>query len=363
MSDELHTLVDRIYESAVLPESWPDVLHTIAKLVDGIGTILFATDTRQISRFVASPDIRPHMEAWAAEGWAAKTQRPARMMAKNHAGWVSDLDVYTLEELETQPDYVGFFRPRGMGWGAGTFVPMPTGDIAVYSLECRYERGPLRADELARLDELRPHLARAALLSVRLQLERARSAVAALDLVGLPAALLRGDGRVTAANPLLEAWGDQVKFAAFGALTLSNATAQALLSASLSGNAADDTVRSIPLPAIGESGPAILHVIPIRRAAHDIFTSADAMIVITPVAPASTPQPGLLRGLFDLTPAEARLAAALTGGGTVEALSASLGVSAATLRTQLRSIFDKTGTSRQAELVGLLASVARPVGE
>jgi len=54
-----------------------------------------------------------------------------------------------------------------------------------------------------------------------------------------------------------------------------------------------------------------------------------------------------------LTPAEARLAAALATGATLEQIAAAHRVTEATLRSQLRSIFSKTGTSRQAELVRL----------
>ena len=60
-----------------------------------------------------------------------------------------------------------------------------------------------------------------------------------------------------------------------------------------------------------------------------------------------------LRQLYRLTPAEARLAAALATGATLEQIAAAHRVTEATLRSQLRSIFGKTGTSRQAELVRL----------
>lgn len=63
-----------------------------------------------------------------------------------------------------------------------------------------------------------------------------------------------------------------------------------------------------------------------------------------------------LRRLYELTPAEARLAALLAQGSRLEEAAADLGVSLNTVRTHLKRIFSKTGTDRQAELVRLILS-------
>lgn len=62
-----------------------------------------------------------------------------------------------------------------------------------------------------------------------------------------------------------------------------------------------------------------------------------------------------LRQRFALTPAETRLALALAGGGCLRAAAERNGVRVSTARVQLKSIFWKTETHRQAELVALLA--------
>ena len=61
--------------------------------------------------------------------------------------------------------------------------------------------------------------------------------------------------------------------------------------------------------------------------------------------------------MFDLTPREAQLAAALAMGQTVAEAAASRGISMPTARTQLVQLFRKTGTSQQSQLVSLLLSV------
>jgi DNA-binding CsgD family transcriptional regulator len=59
----------------------------------------------------------------------------------------------------------------------------------------------------------------------------------------------------------------------------------------------------------------------------------------------------LLRSHFGLTPAEARLALHLVAGETLRSAEVKLSISYETARTCLKKIFNKTGTSRQAELV------------
>ncbi len=64
----------------------------------------------------------------------------------------------------------------------------------------------------------------------------------------------------------------------------------------------------------------------------------------------------LLQQLYGLTPAEARLAEAMAGGGPLKAAAERFGVTLGTVRIQLKAVFAKTGTRSQADLVRLLLS-------
>jgi DNA-binding CsgD family transcriptional regulator len=66
----------------------------------------------------------------------------------------------------------------------------------------------------------------------------------------------------------------------------------------------------------------------------------------------------LMAHLFHLTPAEARLARYLSTGDTLEEAATMLKVKLSTARTQLSSLFAKTGTRRHSRLVALLIRVA-----
>ena len=83
-------------------------------------------------------------------------------------------------------------------------------------------------------------------------------------------------------------------------------------------------VRSFALRAAAANAVMVAHVIPIRRTACDIFMRCAGVLVMTPVTVPHAPPIELVQSLFDLTPAEARVARSLTAGGTVEEI-ASLG--------------------------------------
>ena len=67
------------------------------------------------------------------------------------------------------------------------------------------------------------------------------------------------------------------------------------------------------------------------------------------------PDRDTLIGAFDLTPAEAALAADLLRGLSVAEAAAARGRSVATVRTHLASLLAKTATTRQSDLVRLLS--------
>ena len=62
-----------------------------------------------------------------------------------------------------------------------------------------------------------------------------------------------------------------------------------------------------------------------------------------------------LRAAFGLTTAEARIALGIARGKTLAAIAEAHGIVVSTARTQLKSVFKKTGTHRQAELAVMLA--------
>jgi DNA-binding CsgD family transcriptional regulator len=82
-----------------------------------------------------------------------------------------------------------------------------------------------------------------------------------------------------------------------------------------------------------------------------------AILVISDTDQAHSAEAVTLRAVFDLTTAEARLAVAVASGKDLDTFSTERKLSKQTLRNQLKSIFLKTGTGRQAELAVMLSTL------
>jgi len=85
-----------------------------------------------------------------------------------------------------------------------------------------------------------------------------------------------------------------------------------------------------------------------------------AVVFINDLARSQQSNHAHLNTHYGLTPAESRVASLLADGHAPRTIAAMIGVSDNTVRSQIKTIFSKTGVCRQAELVRLLLSYAEP---
>jgi DNA-binding CsgD family transcriptional regulator len=103
--------------------------------------------------------------------------------------------------------------------------------------------------------------------------------------------------------------------------------------------------------------PVVAYVAPIPTALREIFPDGGAIILLVDPNADREPLEPLLQA-FALTPAETRLAVGLAKGHDLRSLAQIHKVSVGTLRMHLKSVFAKTNTKRQAELLMLLAKLS-----
>jgi DNA-binding NarL/FixJ family response regulator len=133
---------------------------------------------------------------------------------------------------------------------------------------------------------------------------------------------------------------------------LTNALHQAIANACMSGNVgADDIALSLSRT----SGKRDLSVFIASSRSGDAAQQAQhAMIFVTDPEQPVEPSEKVLREMFDLTHAEARLVRALMQKSELKDAAETANITLQTARSYLRRIFEKTGTSRQAQLVKLV---------
>ncbi|TAF99542.1 MAG: helix-turn-helix transcriptional regulator [Betaproteobacteria bacterium] len=354
-----NTIVDQIYEAAFVPEQWSHALQSVAAETGCASGVIATWDAEQLPQgFRATPLVRPAVESTMRSPQGQDSRRFTALHGVINDGFTSIDSLLSREAFDTDPIQVGL-RALGLESQAATAIPMPSGELVCISFERRLADGPFDERAISGLNELRPHLARAGLMAARLGLERAQTTVSGLRAIGLPAVVLTLSGRVLATNDLFDALPSTFLPSSHGGLAINDVDANRLFQASVSATRSlnEPLVRSIPIVARDGRDALVVHVLPLRRAAHEIFSGGDLLVVATTVRPnASTPSPSILMGLFDLTPSEVKLAVALASGNTVQQAASEASIRLTTARTYLDRIFRKTGTHQQSQLVALLKS-------
>lgn len=194
-----------------------------------------------------------------------------------------------------------------------------------------------------------------------LEFERARHMVAAMEAMGLPAIVLSLRGKVLAKNPLAAARCDLFRLRAHGGLTLPTPQADALLAEGISAIGAEEaSAQSIPVQPRDDRPAAVIHLLPVRGGARDVCSGdGEVLVVANELRPGIGPSVKLLMGLYDLTRSEARIAAELTRGSTLQDAARAQSIRISTARAYLARIFSKTGTNQQSQLVALLSATGR----
>lgn len=301
-----------------------------------------------------TPNFQELMQAFMEGGWNRRNERLTRAIREGQFSFVQDFDVFTHDEWAGLPIVRDFLMPRGLGYGVATQIAPPDHPEMTVLFERKLESGVIGPETMAALAGLRPHIARSLTLATVLQRQKADAMTLGLNVIGAPAAVLQASGRILSANDLFLSLQKSISTRARDRIVIFDERTNRLLYKALAGHA----VGSFPLSS-GEDGACILHVIPLRRNALDLSPNGGAIVLISQpmgtIADAGT----LLKGLYDLTKGEARVALEIMKGLSLPAVARQLQISHETVRSNAKSIYAKTGSTGQADLVRRLSVLTR----
>ena len=103
--------------------------------------------------------------------------------------------------------------------------------------------------------------------------------------------------------------------------------------------------------------PVIVRIWPFEGPSHPPAQEVRALLTLNALGPRPGPPAAILAKTFRLTPSEAKLACIIARGAPPDIAARELKISRETARNQLKSVFAKTDTHRQSELVALLMQV------
>jgi DNA-binding CsgD family transcriptional regulator len=149
-----------------------------------------------------------------------------------------------------------------------------------------------------------------------------------------------------------------------GRLAACEARAASALREGLANAAAGCDARPAALPLSAHDGRHyVAHLLPLASGARRSGAADPALaavLVHKAVIEAHCP-PEVIARLYNLTPGELRVLLAIVEAGGVAETARALGVAVATVKTHLHHLFGKTGASRQADLVRLVAGFSNPL--
>ena len=360
-------LVSAIYDAANEPALWSEFLARLAQDFNGHGASIRLLDPN--SYYPNFSAIHGYDEAFSQEYLAHYYQTDVTIELLDHApegsvhsrsGQLLDKDYQNTEYYQDFArrwhinDLLGGYFIKGQDCNARIGVHRPVG-APTFSDEDKYL-----------MSLLMPHLQRAFHISrhiqtIKAQLERSNNA---LDHIPFGIVLVDVNGRPTVINKPAEDMSKEacgININADGISTGSKKNTQTLhqlIQQAIQGQEGKNKQGgALSIERASSPLPLSIIVAPLNSAqpvSGFEGEQAAAIVFISDPAQQQTISPEILSILYGLTRAEARLAQELAMGKTLDEISGIYQVSKHTLRTQLKSIFSKTGLKRQSDLVRLI---------
>ncbi|MFZ0197396.1 MAG: helix-turn-helix transcriptional regulator [Pseudolabrys sp.] len=362
----LTQLIGEIYDAALDASRWTHVLAKIARYVDGQAAGLLTKDGVSKSGSVYyQAGVDPHFVGTYMETYWSFDP-------------VASLPDYELEQIVSVPDlmpyeeflagrfYREWAQPQGWIDAANAVLEKSTSSCAYLTVLRNQACGMVDDEMRRRMGLLVPHVRRAVRTGKVIDLRQAEAATFADILDGLNPAifLVDAEGQIVhgnAASRSLMDTGDLLRVL-HGRLTASDAQVdQTLQNAIIAAATAEEETggKGGAVSLRGHGGERyVAHVLPLSASVRHnpgVGSRAVAALFVRKAELETAPPSEVIGKTYKLTPTELRVLLAIVNVGGVRQVAGNLGVADTTVKTHLGRLFEKTGVSRQADLVKLVA--------
>lgn len=360
-------LIEKIYNSALNPETWPETIHELGKAIGF-----------ESSAFVfADPHIE-NLELLNMQGFDESAIRSMETYYYSLAPQVSqhikftkpgdvhvNRDVLRSEDFERTEYYNGYMKHHRLLQTAGFCFSWVGDRLGIF--EFQRPKNPVICEETEILRLLTPHFIRAIqitrqfwtlqnqLSDARVHLDRLSMGVILIDEEEGLGHLNRRAEQIVSKEDQLLIRRNQLSSPS---VEPSNQLQKFIHEAVLTGRGlADHTGGSLLLAGKSEENPLRVLVVPVHTTQKNLEFHSPRICAAVYISPTHGPDNISAKTiciLYGLTPAETRLALELTKGRALNSIAEEFGITKGTARIQLKSIFSKTGAKRQSELVNMV---------
>jgi DNA-binding CsgD family transcriptional regulator len=364
--EELSEIIAACYDCALEPNKWREFFERTGDALGGVAFVMSAIHRDDGLQLMATSRQDPHYQRLLATQYGTPGTNPfvAAMPRLPQATLVPRRDVYPDDGYFRGSLWNEVFRPQDLAHLAIACILRSDCHVVPLGILRITGKGDLTQAEYHLLSKLLPHLQRAMTISLRLAALENQATIDAQVLNRLTIGIIVTDAKCRAGYLNLAA---QQIISARDGLSIRNR----MLSAGLHGDTtALEAAVARAVARDGDGGEALT----IRRKAGHPYVALvaplgpeclpflgrqqrRALILISNPDRARVDLPRRLIEIFGLSPAEAQLAAGLHSGKRLEELAEHRRVSANTIKTQVKSIFTKTGAVRQSDLIRVLSSL------
>jgi len=365
-------LVGAIYDCAVDPAGWPQVLCTLERLTNARAGVLHCLDQRPQASKQGSVLVEHNTDpCWSAK---YRDQYAALNPERDRIGHLPLYQPYTNSDLFgwtnfTKSAYHNEYRvPQDFGDSLNLLLDRTANRSVSLSL-FRPAKDPLYGtDDLRILKRLAPHLQRSAKIAGLLAQGSRHSdtLTEVLEHLKLGVVALDRDLRIVHINSAAQGWSQEHLFFTQpdGSMGFANAQDAGWLRRQLRGL---DSAERRRLFQTASGKPAVLTTWLLGDAAvtPQIFRAMRSAACLLVIQAADDETPGgcdLFAIAFGLTPGEQRVMRSLMAGQTLNQSAQHLGLTLSTVKTHLHRIFLKTGANRQSELMRKAVSFGGTLG-
>ena len=361
LSPQTERALELCYDSIAAPQLWTCALDNLAHSLGAAACQILPHELSQrpLGQVRSSHAWRIH-ERWQKNSdWVKPVYEPrGDPLVRQGYRAVLQSQLFTDEEIKHSRFHQEIVRPAGcLHWACGIFQV----EDRIWCLPFHRGDEPFTPDVLEPIAEVAVRMARIISIAEKVSRAEAENEILTLDRAGCAAMLIDKRGRVVRFNRRAEALFCNEFGIRNGRLwTAANSSLERLDRFMAEIEQAKPTAGPLPAPVIiARRGTPwlLIEAMPVTSASNDIFEGCRAVLVVSDLSRPSITNAALLSLEFGLTGAEARLAAAICEGHDLNAAAATFGVSRQTLRSQLKTVFAKTGSRRQAELVARAAQI------
>lgn len=362
LSERTERALEACIDAVVAPASWSHALQLLAESLGAESCTFCSHELQQLSSLVMpiSTGHEEFADLWLRNQDNAPDPHFALCSPKTGYAAVVEDQVTTADERKALPYYQETARRGNRDWWAASCFSVE-GCAWGLQLYRGLMRGPFTLDEARYFVRVGPQVERVVSLAEKFAAFQMTSELATLERIRCAALVIDARGLVTNSNLLAQALlGEDfnlIRCRPVASNPASNTQLQQLISSTIR-TRRGDTFSFRPVVINRDGMPWLLiEAMPVTKFGSNLFNAGQVILLLTELTSPPRPDPAILRIAFGLTPAEARLAVQLAAGKEIEETANALGISRATACSQLKAVFAKTNTRRQAELIGLIAQL------